>query len=245
MNIKNKKSLKSEKIFVKGKHQVKKNNALDDVGLLALQITCPFRSEIKVEDLSGDMDPIGEFYCINLETRTTSAIIYIATYDDVEIEESVKKLQDQILNVIKSASEKIYFLDVIRMNINPVHFVDLLANFADYTFLWQMPTVEMIVGYVKLEKKSDAERFEPVNLDHILDVFSETDLYLHFPKNNRYIHYLKKGNKLEKSRKERLDQRGVKNLFLPKDQPAKKQKLRAEAVIVDLHQKYLNLKKAV
>jgi hypothetical protein len=244
MNVKNKKPFQSDRIFVKGKQQTKKSQSLDDIGLLALQISCPYRTEIKIEDLSGDMEHIGEFYCVNIETRSTSAIIFIGTYDDISIDEIIKKLYDQIYNVIKSANEKIYFLDVLKINVEPVPFVDILANFGQYTFLWQLPTADMIVSYVKLEKKVDSERFESVGMEQINESVSETDLYLHFPKNNRYIHYLKKGNKLEKNRKDRLNQRGISKLFTPKDQPANKQKKRAETVISDLHKKYLNIKKS-
>jgi hypothetical protein len=243
MSAKGKKTFQSDRIFVKSKQQAKKPQTMDDIGLLALQISCPFRSEIKIEDLGGDMESLGEFFCINIETRSTSAIVFIGTYDDVELDEIIKKLHDQVFNVIKSANEKIYFLDIVKMSVEPVPFVDMLANFGDYTFLWQMPNVDVVVSYVKLQKKHDTEKFDSVGMDEIKDSPAETDFYLHFPRNNRYVHYLKKGNKLEKSRRERLDQKGVKKLFTPKDQPANKQKLRVEAVIADLHEKFLNQRK--
>lgn len=234
MNAKIKKAHQSDKIFVKGKQQKKKSTSMDDIGLLALQISCPYRIEIKTEDLSGDSEPLSEFFCINIETRTASAVIFIGTYDEIGIDEVVARLKDQILNVIKSSNEKIYFLDVVKINREPIPFVEMLVRFSEYTFLWQMPNVDMVVSYIRLGKKLDSDKFESVGLDHIGDEPSQVDLYLHFPRNNRYVHYLKKGVKLEKGRKDRLNQKGVKNLFSPKDQPVDRQKLRVEAIIADL-----------
>jgi hypothetical protein len=244
MNIKNKKIAQSDRIFVKSKVAAKKSSTLDDIGLLALQISCTQREEIKAEDLSDDLEPLDKFFCINMETRTNSAVVFIANYDGIELTEVIKRLHNQIYNVMKSAHEKIYILDIIEMNIPPVPFVNMFAHFGEHTFLWRTQNLDVVVSYVKLKKNPDAERFESINMDKVDEGIAPTDLYLHFPKNNRYVHYLKKGTKLEKQRRDRLHQRGIKKLFMPKDQDLDKQKLRVEAVIADFYNKYLALKKA-
>jgi hypothetical protein len=243
MSTKIKKPYQSDKIFVKGKQQAKKAVSMDDIGLLALQISCPYRSEIKSDDLSGNSEPLGDFFCINIETRTTSAIVFIGTYDDIEVDEVVNRLKDQMFNVIKSSNEKIYFIEVVKIKMTPVPFVEILTHFGEYTFLWQMPNVDMVVSYIKLEKKMDSEKFESVDLNKLGEEVSQVDLYLHFPRNNRYIHYVKKGVKLEKIRKDRLTQKGVKNLFSPKDQPLDRQRKRSEAAINNLLARFAAEKK--
>jgi hypothetical protein len=244
MNAKAKNPFQSDKIFVKNKAVVNKSSSRDDLGILALQIACPFRTEIKVEDISANIAPLGKFVCLNLETRFSSGIIFVGTYDDIAIDDLVKKLRDQVYSVIKSANEKIYFLDIIEIEMEPVPFIEILTNVGDCVFLWQLPKVDVIVGYVKLQKKDDHERFESINIEEIENRISDSDLYLYFKKNNRFVHYLKKGGKLDNQRRERLNKRGINNLFVSKDQPFSIQKLRVQSIIEDLLNKYLVQKKA-
>ncbi len=245
MGKKSLKSLQNDKIFVTGKFPTKKHfSSQEDIGLLSLQLACPKRTEISALDVANDQTLIENFYCLLLETKQISSLIFFATIDELDIKMLMKQLSEQIQSILKSSSEKILFVDFIEIHKEKFPYLELMVNFADVSFVWESPKAEILVNYFKLPKVSDKDRYDSIKLDDIeSNTPVPTDMFLFFPRNNRYIHYVKKGGSLEEHRRQKLERKGINRFFTPKGQLKSDQNKRVNFFIENLLRKYADIKK--
>jgi hypothetical protein len=215
----------------------------DDIALLALQLACPKRWEHGENPFFDNLTEVYNLTAITVETRLFSSLIVVGTSSaSKNIEALIQPLKVQLYNIIKSAHEKIYFIEHFNLG-DPKNLEwDFFLKMSDYCFLQESVHGSALLGYFRLEKTNDEERFATKSVDSMGEgEVAEQDVYLYFQKNNRYIKILKKGEALEKSRKDRLQSRGVTDFYITADQGLETQQRRIRHIILELLEDYATL----
>lgn len=246
MGLKNKKSF-TDRIFVKGGGgsvpPSRKATGHDDITLLALQLACPQRWEYGENAKFENVNEVCNLMAVTVETRMFSSLILVGTNGSKKkIESVVTPLTTQLQNIIKSAQEKIYFIEAFSL-IDPKQLEwDFFLKMSDYCFMQETPHGEAFMGYFRLEKTNDEERFASKSVETMVEgEVAEQDVYLFFQRNNRYIKILKKGEAVEKKRIDRLQSHGVKDLYITADQGVEMQQRRVRHILLELMEDYSTL----
>lgn len=236
----------SDTIYVKGAVEgspsLLKPIQHDDITLLALQLSCPMRWEANAK-LFENVHEVTNITAITVETRMFSSLILLGSSTaKVSFEDVAESLSAQLQNIIKSAQEKIYFIEHFQL-LDPSQLSwDFFAKMSDYCFMQENPKGPLYVGYFRLEKTKDDERFANRSIASMAEgEVAEQDVYLYFAKNNRYIKILRKGEALEKKKKDHLELKGVKDLFVSSDQGVETQQRRVRLILLDLIEDYSTL----
>lgn len=246
MSGKAKKKPNSDMIFVKGAVVGSPSHLKpvqhDDITLLALQLSCPMRWEANAKHFEN-VHEITNITAIAVETRLFSSLIILGSGSTkVSFEDIAKTLSAQLESIIKSAQEKVYFIEHFQL-LDPSQLSwDFLVKMSDYCFMQENPKGPTYVGYFRLEKTKDDERFANRSVASMNEgEVAEQDIYLYFAKNNRYIKILKKGETLEKKKKAHLELKGVKDVFVSSDQGVETQQRRVRLILLDLLDDYSTL----
>lgn len=240
----------AEKIYVRGKGeapQSRKPQGRDDISLLALQIVCPERFEPGEHSSFEDTHEIYNITAIVIETKSFSSLVLVGSdFPKNDLSSLFSPFVEQLKGVIKSSGAKLYFVENFKLG-DPAHLeLNFLLKMSDYTFMQETPHGCAFYGYFRLEKVTDEERFASrsvASLDD--DEVAEHDVYLYFKKNNRYIKIVKKGESLEKHRRDRLQSKGVDELHFTADQGIENQRRRVHHLIHQLLDEYATLDNAV
>lgn len=243
MSGKAKKKPASDIIFVKGPVEgspsILKPIQHDDITLLALQLSCPMRWEANAKHFEN-VHEVTNITAITVETRMFSSLILLGSGSNkISFEDIAETLSAQLGSIIKSAQEKIYFIEHFQL-LDPSQLSwDFFSKMSDYCFMQENPKGPAYVGYFRLEKTKDDERFANRSISSMSDgEVTEQDIYLYFAKNNRYIKILNKGEALEKKKKDHLELKGVKDVFVSSDQGVETQQRRVRMILLDLLDDY-------
>lgn len=243
MSGKAKKKPASDIIFVKGPVEgspsILKPIQHDDITLLALQLSCPMRWEANAKHFEN-VHEVTNITAITVETRMFSSLILLGSGSNkISFEDIAETLSAQLGSIIKSAQEKIYFIEHFQL-LDPSQLSwDFFSKMSDYCFMQENPKGPAYVGYFRLEKTKDDERFANRSISSMSDgEVTEQDIYLYFAKNNRYIKILNKGEALEKKKKDHLELKGVKDVFVSSDQGVETQQRRVRLILLDLLDDY-------
>jgi len=258
MSAKPKKKSSSDLIFVKGhdenSHVRNESGATnlkpiqhDDITLLALQLSCSKRLESSAKQHFENVHEINNIVAITVETRMFSSLILIGSSSSkVTFLDLAAKLSKQLHSIIRSAHEKIYFIEHFQL-LNPSQLDwNFFVKMSDYCFMQENSKGPSYVGYFRLEKAKDDERFANRSITSMSDgEVAEQDVYLYFAKNNRYIKILNKGEALEKRKIDQLESKGVKDLYISSDQGIETQQRRVRLILLDLLEDYSTLTSAI
>ena len=242
MSAKSKKA-SAERIYVRGKSgpsQVRKAPNRTDATLLALQLAFPERLEPGEHKAFEESREIHQLTAVTIETKNFSSLLLIGSDNPrVNLHPFFKPLVQKLENIIRSANSKLYFIEYFSLN-DPDHVdLDFLVKMGDSCFLEETPHGNAFFGYFRLEKVSDEDRFASRSVDTLeAGEVAEHDVYLFFNKNNRYIKILNKGETLEQERKDRLQSRGVVDLFVSADQGVELQRRRVHHILLELLEDY-------
>lgn len=246
MSGKAKKKPASDIIYVKGTvdgtPSILKPIQHDDITLLALQLSCPMRCESNAKHFEN-VHEVTNITAITVETRLFSSLVLLGSGSNkVSFEDTAEMLSTQLRNIIKSAQEKIYFIEHFQL-LDPSQLSwDFFVKMSDYCFMQENPKGPAYMGYFRLEKTKDDERFANRSISSMGDgEVAEQDIYLYFAKNNRYIKILNKGEALEKKKKDHLELKGVKDIFVSSDQGVETQQRRVRLILLDLLDDYSTL----
>ncbi|MEY4615286.1 MAG: hypothetical protein RJB66_246 [Pseudomonadota bacterium] len=240
----------SEKIYVRGKgssSQGRQTQMRDDVSLLALQMVCTERFEAGEHVSFEDTHEIYNITGIVIETQNFSSLILVGSdFPKNNLKPIFEPLLKQLQNVIKSSGAKLYFIENFQMN-DPTHLeLNFLVKMSNYCFMQETSHGCAFYGYFRLEKMADDDRFASRSVETISpDEVAEQDIYLHFKKNNRFIKIVKKGESLEKHRRDRLELKGITDLFFTADQGVDVQRRRVHHIILQLLEEFALLDNAV
>ena len=245
MNSKNKK-IDSGRIFVKGGASQKADHKAalqQDVTLLALQLACPKRWEHGQNNLLDDIQEIHNLWALTIETKLFSSLIIIGTNNSKKkIDAIIKPLRIQLQNIIKSAQEKVYFIESFQVSDPQQLEWKFFTKMSDYCFLQETAQGASFISYFRLEKTNDDDQFSQRSMNSVVDgEIVDQDVYLFFKKNNRYIKVLKKGDTIEKKRMDRLQSKGVNELFITSDQGIEIQQRRVRNILFELLEDYAAL----
>ena len=245
MSIKNKKN-DLGRIFVQGgKSQKADHKAIlqQDVTLLALQLACPQRWEPGGNALFDDTHEIYNLWALTVETKLFSSLIIVGTNSSKKkIDASIKPLKLQLQNIIKSALEKVYFIESFQVSDPQQLEWKFFTKMSDYCFMHETTQGSSFISYFRLEKTNDDDQFSPRSMDSVVDgEIVEQDVYLFFKKNNRYIKVLKKGDAVEKKRMDRLQSKGINDLYITADQGIEIQQRRVRHILLELLDDYAAL----
>ncbi len=242
-----KKKASSELIFVKGGDEGLPTNLKllqhDDITLLALQLACPIRWEPDTKQRFENIHELLNVVAVTVETRFFSSLILIGSNNSkVSFLDLASDLSKQIGNIIKTAKEKIYFIESFQL-LDPAQLEwNFFVKMSDYCFMQETSKGPFFTGYFRLEKTKDDERFTNRTIHSMSEgEVAEQDIYLYFAKNDRYIKILKKGETLEKTKIDRLESRGVKDLYISSDQDIETQQRRVRLILLDLLEDYSSL----
>jgi len=247
MSSKPKKKPTSDLIFVKGSVEGSPSNLKpvqhDDITLLALQLSCPQRWEPSAKQKFENVHEISNLIAMTVETRMFSSLIILGSaHNKTNFDSFAANLSKQLLNIIKSAQEKIYFIEYFQLSDPAPLEWDFFVKMSDYCFMNETPKGPAYIGYFRLEKANDEERFSNRPISSMVEgEVVEQDVYLHFAKNNRYIKILKKGESFEKNKIDRLESKGVKDLYVSSDQGVEAQQRRVRLILLDLLDDYSTL----
>ncbi len=243
MSGKAKKKPASDIIYVKGSVEsspsILKPIQRDDITLLALQLSCPMRCEANAKHFEN-VHEVTNITAITVETRMFSSLILLGSGSNkISFEDTAEALSAQLGSIIKSAQEKIYFIEHFQL-LDPSQLSWVFfAKMSDYCFMQENPKGPAYVGYFRLEKTKDDERFANRSISSMSEgEVAEQDIYLYFAKNNRYIKILNKGEALEKKKKDHLELKGVKDVFFSSDQGVETQQRRVRLILLDLLDDY-------
>lgn len=238
----------TDRIYVKGgggpqKAPSRKNASQDDITLLALQLACPQRWEPGENQVFENIHEICNLMAITIETRLFSSLVLVGAGSTRQnVKNVVAGLTTQLQNIIKSAQEKIYFIESFPLVDPSQANWDFFVKMSDYCFMQQTGNGEAFISYFRLEKTNDDERFATKAVENMVDgEVAEQDVYLFFQRNNRYIKILKKGEAVQKNRMERLQSRGVKDLYVSADQGIEVQQRRVRHIILELLEDYATM----
>lgn len=240
----------AERIYVRGKlgpNQVRKAPNREDATLLALQLACPKRLEPGEHKAFEDVHEIQNLTAITVETKSFSSLIIVGTNNlKANLASVLKPLTTQLEVIIKSANTKLYFIEMFPL-VDPANLeMDFIMKMSDSCFMQETPMGQIFFGYFRLEKVSDEERFANRSVETMDEgEVAETDVYLFFNKNNRYIKILKKGETMAKERLDRLQSRGVTDLFVTADQGVELQRRRVHHILLELLEDYATSLNAV
>lgn len=242
-----KKRHSEDKIFVKGGGGSAKAGPSsvptanhDDVTLLALQISCPQRWEPDKHQKFDSIHEIQNLVAITVETKQFSSLIVLGSNSSKNIYTDIAaNLSKQLHSIIKSALEKIYFIESFQL-VDPSQLDwDFFVKMSDYCFMQETSKGPVFISYFRLEKTNDEERFESRAVSSLVDgEVAEQDIYLFFKKNNRYIKIAKKGDALEKQKMDRLSSGGVTDLYMTSDQGVENQQRRVRHILLELQEDY-------
>lgn len=238
----------SERIYVKGGKGAPSSSQRaqaknDDITLLALQLACPRRWEITDKSAFENVHELQNIIAITVETKMFSSLVLVGTNSSkYKVDSFIEPLKAQLRNIIKSAHEKLYFIETFHL-VDPTTLDwDFFVKMSDYCFLQETPQGEAFVGYFRLEKTEDEDRFASRSMDSMVEgEVAEQDVYLFFGKNNRYIKILNKGESVEKKRIDRLQSKGVKDLYVSADQGVEMQQRRIRRILLELLEDYSTL----
>jgi hypothetical protein len=223
-----------DKVYVTNKYS-KPNIDENDLLLLAIKLSCQKRTELIYNPSLKSQAKVNSLQCISVETKNHSAIIFMGTNTGANTDLFAQQLTEKLKAVLKSAHEKIYFVDMFTIEITNLSLHAFLAAMGHYTFSTLGAGLEVVVAFYKNEKQNDNNRFMPVSLELISDNDpSQNDLYLYLKRNNRYIKYIIQGRPLTKRIRDRLIRRGIRDLYMQVDQSLNIQQQKAEELINSL-----------
>ncbi len=239
----------TDRIFVKGggggpqAQTPRKSTSHDDITLLALQLACPQRWEPGENQVFENVHEVFNLTAVAVETRLFSSLILVGTSGSKkEVDAVIPQLISQLNNIIKSAQEKIYFIESFQLTDPTQVDWNFFVKMSDYCFMQETAHGEAFIGYFRLEKTSDEERFASKSVETMVEgEVAEQDVYLFFQRNNRYIKILKKGEAVEKKRIDRLQSRGVKDIYISADQGVEMQQRRVRHILLELLEDYATL----
>ncbi len=243
--MKTKKS-SADRIFVKGgggPTPARKPTSHDDVTLLALQLACPQRWEHGENHHFDNLTDLHNLSSIIVETKHFSSLIVVGSNSsNRKLDSVITPLSHQLRNIIRSAHEKVYFIEHFTLTDPTQVEWDFFLKMSDYCFMHETPKGPAFVGYFRLEKTSDEDRFATRSVESMAEgEVAEQDVYLYFQRNNRYIKILKKGEALEKKRYDRLQSGGIKDLYVTADQGVELQQRRVRHILLELLEDYATL----
>lgn len=208
----------SESIFVTNKYQ-KNRVSEDDMLFLALKLCIPQRKEIQYTPQLKNLNKCHELFALNIETLNHSGILYIEASEGRSAEDFLTNLKKKLTSTLKAAHEKVYFIDVLRLPVDPMPAQAVFSAMAPYCFITKDNRAgELTLAFFKRDKHDDREQFVPLTLEMLESEALTQDMYLFMARNNRFLRYLKKGNHLDPNSKARLEKRGVKDLYMRADQ---------------------------
>ncbi len=247
MSANNKSKRFNDRIFVKGGGGGEKapipsmpSASHDDITLLALQLSCPQRWEPGQHQKFESVHEIQNLVAITVETRHFSSLIVLGSNNSKNIfTDLATTISKQLHSIIKSAQEKIYFIEVFRL-IDPTQLPwDFFVKMSDFCFMQENPKGPVFCGYFRLEKTNDDERFESRAVQTLVEgEVLEQDVYLYFKKNNRYIKIAKKGEPVQQKQIDRLSSGGVTDLYMTADQGIETQQRRVRLILLELQEDY-------
>jgi hypothetical protein len=244
------KKIVSDKIYVRGKGGAspsRKEPVREDVSLLALQMVCTERFEPGEHTSFEDTHEIYNITAIIIETKNFSSLVLVGSdFPKNNLNPLFAPMVKQIQDLIKSSGAKLYFVENFQL-VDPNHLeLNFLMKMSNYCFMQETPQGCAFYGYFRLEKLGDDERFAGRSAATLGDdEVVEHDVYLHFKKNNRYIKILKKGESLEKHRRDRFEAKGVTEFFFTADQGVEVQRRRVHHILHQLLDEYASLDNAV
>jgi hypothetical protein len=207
----------------------------NDMLLLAIKMSCQKRTELIYSPVLKGQAKVNNLQCISVETKNHSAILFIGSTSGANIKLFSNQFGDKLKAVLKSAHEKVYFVEKFTIDIAGLPLYAFLAAMGSYTFSTQYGGKELICSYFKNEKQNDNNRFTPISLEIVSDKDPvQNDLYLYLKRNNRYIKYVKQGQSLSPQIRDRFLRRGIHDLYMQTDQELNIQQQKATELIESL-----------
>lgn len=174
--------------------------------------------------------------CITVESPRFSGYLVAAMGKDRKIDQAfIETVKVRLFNFLRANGETPKNEDTLGITIREVEFESWALAHAEFLRKTIHGADEVAMAFfphaqasARLEESAD-ESMVKISLDEIRDdVPLEFDVYIHMPKNNRYVLYSPQGRQLQGAQKIRLREKGVSHMHLRKEAIADVKRYRAQ-----------------
>ena len=198
----------------------KSENQALEVGIQTA-IILALESEFENFDSPILIDQVSHLSVSIIKSKSFSGYLVSGQSDDLTNPELMKKVYQNLQDEMQKHGETLSMLGAcLELELKPISFKELARHQADFVLNSKQGSNEISFAYLPVDTLPEAfseEEMTAVEKHFFVESqYLTFDVFLHMPKNQKYVHFLKRGASFSTEAISRLDGFGVKKLFIKK-----------------------------
>lgn len=196
------------------------------------------RNSLNVTTVNPDehIDLVSNLACITIESSKFSGYLITAMGQNRKLDKNfIHKIQQRLIKFLRDSGEEIQEDQNFDLEVKLVPFEDWASEYAEFMRKSVHDGSEVAMAFFPrkdiktIVASSYNEKMASIKINQFqADTPVQFNLYIHLPRNNKYVLYTPKGGVLYGDQKERLENQGVADLHVMKEDLAQLEKYRAE-----------------
>ncbi len=198
----------------------KNENQLLEVGM---QTAIILALESEFENFDGPIliDQVSQFSVSIIKSQKFNGYLISGQSNDLTNPELMKKVFENLQNEMQKHGESLSILGAcLELELKPISFKELAKHQAEFVMNSRQGSNEISFAYLPVETLPPAFANEEItSIERHFFIENRTllfDVYLHLPKNQKYVYFLKRGASFSSDATRRLDGFGIKKLSIKK-----------------------------
>lgn len=198
--------------------------------------------EVHNGEVSQELEDSSQVACIVVESEKFNGYLIAAVGKNRKMDgKFIKTIQDKLFKFLKDNGETISDKDNMNLKIKKVEFEDWAVEYADFLKKSVHNGEEIAMAFFPVSNvrtevgESASATMASVKLSEMEgDKQVEFNMYVYLPSNKKYVLYTPKGGKFYGNQKERLEQKGVKEVHMLKSEVNDLSKYKAQNYLNNL-----------
>lgn len=179
------------------------------------------KSVISGGELEAEVESSTNVACITIESPKFKGYLICALAEDQKVDgELIELINKRLIHFLKEKGESVKEQDSMDIKIQAVDFIDWSIEQAEFLKKSIHKGKEIAMAFfphAELKTEFEVNEFNMIQLkieDLKTDAPVEFDLYLYMPENDKYILYTPEGGNFMAKQKERLQNKGIKDMHV-------------------------------